>query len=356
MSARRPPADSLFDDADAAPASPTRGRREAADAPVSAADATDELRHLGRHLPAGVHLGTSSWSFPGWRGLVYGASHGEPQLARAGLGAYAAHPVLRAVGIDRSFYQPLPQSEFARYAAQVPPHFRFVVKAPALIADAVLRGDGGLPAGDNPSFLDAAMATEQFVEPALRGLGERAGPLVFQLSPLPRTLTQGDAAHATIDRIGAFLDALPRAVDGVAPVYAVELRNAELLTPRFVRMLGAAHARLCLGIHARMPPGARQAAALHAMDDPDAAGDNWKLAGPLVVRWSLHSGFKYDEAKHRYAPFDRLIDPDLATRGTLAHLIHVAIRSSQPAYVIVNNKAEGSAPLSCIELARAVVG
>jgi hypothetical protein len=49
-----------------------------------------------------------------------------------------------------------------------------------------------------------------------------------------------------------------------------------------------------------------------------------------------------------------MIDPDLATRGALAHLLHVAIRSSQPAYVIVNNKAEGSAPLSCVELARAV--
>ncbi len=356
MSARRPPADSLFDDADPAPASLARSRRTAADVPVSAAPASDELRHLGRHLPAGVHLGTSSWSFPGWRGLVYGASHGEPQLARAGLAAYAEHPLLRAVGIDRSFYQPLPPADYARYAAQVPPLFRLLVKAPALIADAVLRGEGGLSAGDNPSFLDAAVATEQFVEPALRSLRERAGPLVFQLSPLPRALTQGDAAHTTIDRIGAFLDALPREVDGIAPVYAVELRNAELLTPRFVRMLRDARARPCLGIHARMPPAARLGAALHAMDDPDAAGEHWKLAGPLVVRWSLHSGFKYDEAKNRYAPFDRLIDPDLATRGTLAHLIHVAIRSSQPAYVIVNNKAEGSAPLSCIELARAVVG
>jgi len=354
MTARRPPADSLFDDAEDRATAP--GERAQTDTPISAAPASDELRRLARHLPAVVRLGTSSWSFPGWRGLVYGASHREPQLAREGLAAYAEHPLLRTVGIDRSFYQPLPPADYARYAAQVPPQFRFLVKAPALISDAVLRGEGGLPAGDNPSFLDAALAAEQFVEPALRGLRERAGPLVFQLSPLPRALTQGEAAHATIDRIGVFFDALPRAVDGIAPVYAVELRNAELLTPRFVRMLRAAGARLCLGIHARMPPAARQGAALHAMDDPEASGEHWKLAGPLIVRWSLHSGFRYDEARNRYAPFDRLIDPDLATRGTLAHLIHVAIRSSQPAYVIVNNKAEGSAPLSCIELARAVVG
>lgn len=347
----RPADASLFDDAP--PPAPRRGA--GADPSIAAADPSDELRQLGRHLPANVHLGTSSWSFAGWRGLVYGDSHSEQQLSRRGLGAYAQHPVLRAVGIDRSFYQPLPESDFARYASQVPEHFRFLVKAPAMITDAVLRGEGGLPAGDNPAFLDAAMATEQFVLPALRGLGARAGPLVFQLSPLPRAMTSGAAGHALIERIGAFIAALPREVDATAPLYAVELRNAELLTPRFVKTLREAGGRLCLGIHARMPPAARQAAALRAMDS-DAPGEDWKLAGPLVVRWSLHSGFKYDEAKNRYAPFDRLIDPDLATRGALAHLIHVAIKSSQPAYVIVNNKAEGSAPMSCVELARAVVG
>lgn len=361
MSAHRPPADSLFDDGDLVPPFPGCGAaggrtaRASGDPPIQPAPVTDELRQLGRHLPARVHLGTSSWSFAGWRGIVYGDSHGESQLSRQGLAAYAEHPVLRAVGLDRSFYQPLSEAEFARYAAQVPPQFRFVVKAPALTTDAVKRADGGLPGGDNPSFLDATLATEQFVLPAIGGLRERAGPLVFQFSPLPRAMTEGAAAHALIERIGAFLAMLPVQVGTVAPVYAVELRNAELLTPRMLRMLRAVNARLCLGIHARMPPAARQSAALRAMDSTEE-GETWKLAGPLVVRWSLHSGFKYDEAKNRYAPFDRLIDADLPTRGTLAHLIHVAIKSSQPAYVIVNNKAEGSAPLSCVELARAVVG
>jgi hypothetical protein len=74
------------------------------------------------------------------------------------------------------------------------------------------------------------------------------------------------------------------------------------------------------------------------------------------VRWNLRAGLRYEDAKNRYAPFDRLLDADLITRGTLAHLAHVAIRSDQPAFIIVNNKAEGSAPLSCIELARAIVG
>jgi uncharacterized protein YecE (DUF72 family) len=344
---------SLFDD-EALTAS-AAASESAGGGAVAPAPGTDELRRLGRQLPAGVFLGTSSWSFGGWS-MVYAGGTSESLLSRRGLPAYSAHPVLRAVGIDRSFYQPLAQREYERYAAQVPPQFRFLVKAPARIADAVVRGEGGAAEVDNPTFLDAALARECFVEPALRGLGAKAGPLVFQLSPLPARLARGAAAHATIDRIARFVADLPREVDGQAALYAVELRNAELLTPRFVHALRAAGARLCLGVHARMPPAARQGAALRAMDAVDRTGDDWQLAGPLVVRWSLHAGLKYDEAKNRYAPFDRLLDPDIPTRGTLAHLIHVAVRSSQPAYIIVNNKAEGSAPLSCIELARAVVG
>ena len=322
---------------------------------VEPAALDEELQRLGRRLPPSIHLGTSSWSFPGWQRIVYGGEHSEAQLARLGLAAYARHPLLRAVGIDRSFYQPLTERQYAGYAGQVPENFRFLVKAPAAVTDAALRGERGAPAAENPSFLDPVLAREQFVEPALRGLGQRAGPLVFQLSPLPRRLT-ADGGHELIDSLGVFLRQLPREVDGTLPVYAVELRNAELLTPRFVRMLHDAGARLCIGIHAAMPAAARQAAALRAMDAPNDEGDDWRLKGPLVVRWSLASGFRYDDAKSRYAPFDRLIDPDIPTRGTLAHLIHVALKSSQPSFVIVNNKAEGCAPLSAIELARAVVG
>lgn len=344
------PSDSLFEDT--APGTPEAGRA----GHVAPAWLDESLFRLGRQLPDSVHLGTSSWSFPGWQDLVYSRHHSEAQLARHGLAAYAQHPLLRTVGIDRAFYQPLAAADYARYAGQVPAAFRFVVKAPALVTDAVTRRERGAPAGANPFFLDAAAAVEHFVAPALEGLGTRAGPLVFQLPPLPPEAVHGDAGTATIERIGAMLAGLPRTVNGLDPIYAVELRNPELLTPRFVRTLREHGARLCLGLHARMPPAARQGVALHAMDAGEDEGDDWRLKGPLVVRWNLASGFRYDEAKNRYAPFDRLVDPDIPTRGALAHLIHVALRSGQPSFVIVNNKAEGSAPLSAIELARAVVG
>jgi uncharacterized protein YecE (DUF72 family) len=338
--------ESLFDDA----ALPRSGAQA-----VQAIDADEELVRLGRRLPPQLYLGTSSWTFPGWRDLVWQGDYTETQLARNGLPAYALHPLLRTVGIDRSYYQPLTEQDYGRYAAQVPSNFRFVVKAPALITDATLRGERGSPTELNPHFLDAPAAIEQFITPALRGLRERAGPLVYQLPPLPAQFVNGEAAHSTIERIGAFMAALPRTIDGVTAVHALELRNAELLTPRLVRTLRAAGARLVIGVHARMPAAARQSAALRAMDGLEEEGDDWRLKGPLVVRWNLHTGLRYAEAKNRYAPFDRLIDPDILTRGTLVHLVHVAVKSGQPAYVIANNKAEGSAPLTLIELAKAIV-
>jgi uncharacterized protein YecE (DUF72 family) len=334
MPSRADSSDSLFDD----PAGPGSVR-------VRPADHDESLIRLGRQLPPSVYLGTSSWSFPGWQGIVYGAAYGESLLAREGLAAYAQHPVLRLAGIDRSYYQPLPRSEFARYASQVPPGFRFLVKAPARVTDAVARGERGAPMEPN----------EHFVIPAMEGLGEHAGPLLFQLAPLPRPLTTGDAGHATIERLGGFLSALPRAVGAFAPQYAVELRNPELLTRRFIRMLQECGARLTIGVHANMPAAARQSAALRALDARPDEGDDWRLKGPLVVRWNLHSGLRYDDAKSRYAPFDRLLDPDIATRGALAHLVHVALKSGQPSFIIANNKAEGSAPLTLVELAKAIV-
>jgi uncharacterized protein YecE (DUF72 family) len=354
--AARDESDSLFDDLEddllGELTAPTRSG-----ASIEPADFDEPLTRLGRLLPRNVHLGTSSWYFPGWRDLVWrgDTDYTESQLARHGLSAYARHPLFRCVGIDRTFYQPLTVAEYARYADQVPNDFRFVVKAPAMVADAAMRGKRGDPIEPNPLFLDPSAAIDHFVRPAIEGLSNRAGPLLFQLSPLPGEMKSADGGIGTIERIGALLNALPVSIGGIAPVYAVELRDTELLTPRFVRTLRECGARLCIALHPRMPVAARQSAALRAMDALDEEGDDWRLKGPLVVRWNLAAGLRYEEARTRYAPFDRLVDPDIPTRGTLAHLIHVAIKSKQPSFIVANNKAEGSAPLTLIELAKAVV-
>jgi uncharacterized protein YecE (DUF72 family) len=347
--------DALFPDSESpvpsAPASGAAPARRPARAPVQrradveAATSDDALSALALELPAGLHLGTSSWTFPGWRDLVWRDSYSESQLARRGLPAYARHPLLRTVSLDRAFYRPLTTTQYAQLAAQVPDGFRFIVKAPSLVSDALVRGPEGRGLQTNDAFLDPALALSEFVQPAIDGLGARLGALVIQISPLPaRWLAPPEAFF---DRLDSLLRALPRPAERVAgAVLAVEVRDATLLQPRLAEVLRAHGATYCLGLHARLPPIEAQLPMLRAL---------WP--GPLVCRWNLHrkhGAHGYESAKADYAPFDRLIDEDLETRQVLARVIAGTTRAGHAAYVSINNKAEGSAPLSVLRLAESV--
>jgi uncharacterized protein YecE (DUF72 family) len=335
---------SLFDDD-----RPADGR--AADSAVRPAMVDEPLRRLGLALDPRIRLGTSSWSFPGWAGLVYDAAGGRPpgeqRLARAGLPAYAAHPLLRTVSLDRTFYAPLTAAEFARYAAQVPDGFRFVVKAPAAVTDPVVRrGGSGEAVGDNPTFLDADAAIAGFVRPAVEGLGGACGPLVFQFPPLGRRLL---ADLPSLERrIAAFMAAVSRGGPAVAAAcLAVEVRDPQLASAGFAWALADAGAVPCLAVHARMPPVEEQAAAL--------GGAGPERPQPLVVRWNLHAGRRYEEARADYFPFNRLVEEDVPTRAGLARLARTAAAAGREVFITINNKAEGSAPLSVRRLAEWIV-
>ena len=321
---------SLFADADA----------------VDGAAVDQAVKTLGKTLPRRIHLGTSSWSFPGWTGLVYAARNGKPvseqSLARHGLAAYAAHPLFRTVSLDRTFYAPLTREEFARYAARVPEDFRFVIKAPAAITDPVVRKPGsGEAARDNPLFLDATAAAATFIRPAVDGLGGKAGPLVFQFPPLGRRLMSDVPRLAA--RIAAFMTVLPR-----GPLYAVEVRDPQLVCETFARSLEDAGVVPCLAVHARMPPVDEQAEVFRVMQ-PDATM-------PLVVRWNLHAGRGYEDAKADYFPFSRLVEEDLSSRTALARLSRAVAAADRDVFLTINNKAEGSAPLSVQRLAEQIGG
>ncbi len=301
---------------------------------------------LAARLPSSIHFGTSSWHFPGWKNLVWDDhEYAESALSRKGLAAYVRHPLLRTVSLDRAFYRPLSASQYAGLAAQVPEGFRFVVKAPSLVSDALVRAQDGRGQQANPAFLDPVLALNEFIEPALEGLGSHVGALVFQLSPLPASMRQ--RPEEVIARLGAMLDALPRVGERCAgAVIAVEVRDACLLTPQLVQVLKAADATYCLGLHARMPPIEEQLPLLRAL---------WPA--PLVCRWNLHrmhGAHGYEEAKKLYEPFDRLVDEDPHTRAALARVVSGTAGAGWPVYVTINNKAEGSAPLSVQALAHAV--
>lgn len=68
----------------------------------------------------------------------------------------------------------------------------------------------------------------------------------------------------------------------------------------------------------------------------------------------LHRDMTHETAGAKYAPFDRLQDPDPATRAQIARLVVAMLRRNRPALIIVNNNAEGCAPRSIQLLAEEV--
>jgi len=315
---------------------PEPGAQPQANAPrnarrVGPAPVPDALRELADALPNAVRLGTSSWSFPGWKGLVYDRESSTSHLARHGLAAYARHPLLRAVGIDRTYYAPIGAETFAECAAAVPEDFRFLVKAANLCTDPWRRGERGRVAGENELFLDAGFATEQVVRPYVEGLGRKAGVLVFQFPPLGSEITRQPQRFT--ERLVSFLQALPR-----GPTYAVELRDRELFDEPYLSALRDTGAQHCYTAHPRMPSVA---------DQRRRVGN----AGMLVGRWMLHAGLGYEQARGRYAPFSRLVDEASTVRAELAGLCVAGSQSGREVIVVANNKAEGSAPLTVFKLA-----
>ena len=308
--------------------------------PPAPAPVSVELRELGARLAHDLRLGTSSWSFPGWTGLVYAREASAGVLAREGLPAYARHPLLRTVGVDRTFYGPVSTETFQAWAEAVPEDFRFLVKAhEALTLARFPHQDryGARRGEENPGFLDPAYALDHGLDHPVAGLGPKAGPLVFQFPPQDVQVVGG--AQGFADRLHAFLAALPP-----GPLYAVELRNRELYTSDVADVLEDVGAVPVLTVWRHLPPLPEQARRLRA-----------RAASALVVRWMLPPDLDHAQAQELYAPFDRLVNEDPRTRGDIGQLAAEALLDRRPVYVTVNNKAEGSAPVSIERLAAALV-
>lgn len=318
------------------------------DGPVVEPHVETEDRELAEALPRFVRFGTSSWSFPGWRGVVWKGAPSESDLARAGLGAYARHPLFRAVSLDRSYYAPLRAEDLAAYAAELDaareatpelPRFRVVSKVWDEITTAVFprHPRSGARAGTkNPHFLDAERFASEVFAPYATTFGIHSGPFVFELTPMPPGTFD---ERAFVARVDDFIGRLPR-----GPRWAFELRNAELFGPRWLDMLRANGAAHVFTYWTAMP-------SLRAQLRAGAA------VGPFVVaRLMLPPYMRYETRKAELAPFDKLVSPQPEMRDDVLEILKLAAEhGSRAAFVLVNNKAEGSAPLTIRELARKTV-
>lgn len=304
-----------------------------ADAPQIEPVIHDEDRERAARVPSFIRFGTSSWSFPGWKGIVWKGAPTEAELARGGLAAYAQQPLFRTVGLDRTHYRPLRDEDLASYLSQLElarakapdlPPFRVVSKVWNTVTSAVI---GGAP---NPHFLDANVFLSEVLPPYSR-VGAK-GPFVFEITPMPPN-TMGARAFET--KLDAFLSRLPG-----GHRWAFELRNADLFTPRYLDVLHAHGASHVLNYWTAMPSLCVQMKQVK------------RLARFVVMRLMLPPFTKYETRKADFRPFHELREIQSDMRDDVVQILRAsADHGSSEAFVLVNNKAEGSSPLTIRALA-----
>lgn len=295
------------------------------------------LRELASRLPENVRFGTSSWSFPGWSGIVFPEKYPKTFLAQHGLPLYVRHPLLRTVGIDRGYYAPVPREDLRHYASQLPRDFPTVAKAPGIYTSPIHTGHGSAPKGSpNPAFLDAKSFTETVARPFLSDFRDHTAAIVLEFPPMPPSARLHADAFAS--RLDSFLEKIPSELP-----CCVELRNPELLTPAYAQVLRHRRVAHVFNYWTAMPMPLDQL--------PVAPLDS---APFVVLRLMLRPGTRYEDRKAAFAPFDRIMDPDPRMHTEVLSLIEMARALRRVVLVLVNNKAEGSAPLTIEHLARRI--
>ena len=294
-------------------------------------------------VPPNVFLGTSTWAFPGWKGLVYKRSYkSEREFTQSCLEEYAATPWFRTVCIDSFFYNPPKPETLQRYAGQVPAHFRWVSKVWERLT--ILKYPsharyGALGGQANPDFLNVELFKQKvlsaYEDP---GVMARTGPFVFQFAPFAPSVM---AYEEFTERLADFLRQLPKGLP-----WAVEVRNRELLSKPYFQALnesGATHVfnhwNSMLSMREQMLKAA------------EAGG---LTADFYVARLLTPRGVSYEGAAKMFEPYDRLLKPSPEMRGDVLRLVRRAVSTGKKVFVTANNKAEGNSPLSMVTLAKLI--
>ena len=279
-----------------------------------------------------LRVGTCSWKYDTWKGLVYKPT--KRYRPDDYLADYAL--VLDTVEVDQWFWSlfssqaRLPDPATVRaYEKSVPAGFLFTVKAPnsLTLTHHYAKQGSGRPAAagePNPHFLDPGLLRR--VLDNLSPLGAKLGPVMFQFEYLNRRKMPSEEAF--LERFGDFIRAAPAGVR-----YAVEVRNPNYYSSGFFRFLeenGLGFVYLD-GYH--MPPIGQ-------------VFDRFKPATADFQIIRLHGGDRMAIEAETGEVWDAVVAPKPEGLAAAAKIVRTNARKKVLTYVNVNNHYEGSAPLT----------
>lgn len=286
-------------------------------------------------LPSNIHLGTSTWTFPEWRGILYTGSYSsETDFRRNCLREYATIPWFRTVCIDNTFYNPPSPSKLLEYASHVSSDFRWISKVWEHITIPRFpkhKRYGALAGQENPNFLNTSL----FIEKVLSSYREpkafaKTGPLIFQFPAFSRQTLNYDIF---LEKLDCFLNDLPNEFR-----YAIEIRNEDLLCSDYFAVLNTHAATHCFNQWNSMPSLKQQMRA--------AADCGGLQASFYVARLLTPRGLSYQEAAAKFEPYTAIKRVDAEMRRDVITFLRRATITGKSTFVTANNKAEGNSALT----------
>ena len=283
---------------------------------------------------AGIYVGTSSWKYEGWLGLIYTPERYRTrgQLSRAKfektcLAEYAE--VFKTVCLDAGFYQFPSAKMLEGIFSQVTRDFRLAIK---VTEDITVKKFPNLPrygrrAGQtNERFLDADLFIASFLGP-LGPYREQVGALIFEFGHFH--LGDWKRGRHFVEALDGFFARLPKGWN-----YSVEIRNETFLQAEYFEVLhrhGVAHT---FNSWSRMPPVTEQMALPGSFTADFAA-----------ARFLLKPGRSYEQAVEQFQPYSEVKEPNLEARLALIDLLTTPAKPGRPGrrFLYVNNRLEGCA-------------
>ncbi len=296
----------------------------------------ERLDRLARNR---IYLGTSSWKYEGWLGQIYSQERylargrfSKRQFEQHCLREYAE--IFPLVCGDFSFYQFPTVAFWKQLFENSPSQLQFSFKIPEEITLPFFPSHPryGLRAGKkNDQFLDCPLLERAFLQ-LLAPYQMRVPLLIFEFGAICGELF-GAAEFA--ERLQRFLSALPSTFR-----YAVEIRNAAFLEePAYLAVLKEQSVSHVFNAWTKMPPLREQVRQETAF-----------TANLTVVRALLKAGRSYEQAVSNFSPYHTIQEPDPGSRQAIRDVIVRSMRRGEPAYIYVNNRLEGNAPMTIYEI------
>jgi uncharacterized protein YecE (DUF72 family) len=155
-----------------------------------------------------IRVGIGGWTYEPWRGTFY-----PSDLPKTRELEFASRK-LTAIEINGTFYRTQSPASFRKWAAETPDDFVFTVKGPRYVVQA-------------RSLAESGPGIDRFFASGLTELGRKLGPILWQFAPY-RRFDEADCA--------AFLELLPRQVDGLAIRHAIEVGHESFRCADFLNL------------------------------------------------------------------------------------------------------------------------